>query len=1351
MFRCLWEPEIAAEDVPENENADAEDQPAPACAAAEPEDEPVLGRGRGRGRGGGRRGRGWSHAPEVRNRMRLGQSRFRLRIAEDDNQMLLGSLLPSRERSCGLLVFGDDAGVARPLTAFIDGKAVSVASRHLSTDHLRPQLDRAALSHAQAQAVGLAAMITPPAGTEVECVFSTNIFDDANMWIARPTDKTSVSRPDDATDCKRVKDKLSRRGKNVSVPVLNLCESLFVCAKIPGGSSCECLLRGAEVHSPAQVLPRPNTATIRHRWASWSVLSARGCGSKVTASSQLGDVISCSPWRHIVMVKDNLVVNDCIVALEERSLAVLNSQALEDTCIITLLPISCCAHSAVLALKPLYAGLDDLPSKLVKLAHLLESGRVASSYISALKAEVAHRFEFREVAAMPPGAAAWRLKAKRVLELSRAARDLTEADEEFILACDNGTDWDDREKIVHMCIRGRCPLECAGSRAKALRSVQAGMLLSVGGSMVVPLLYRWKGFSEASAWAWRARRQHDLLYAALRRVFPANVVKKAEADVAAGIDGDGVVKNAVRAAGVLRFLEADTGGRRLEIACAMQKPLQSFLDFTFAAEKSTCRVVENVSLTPSHATKMDPGVAAVIPKAQRRNWQILSGQQGRRVVKEYSDMLLSFGDHAWSGLMLSHAEKYKVAAGVLLTMASAWRRLVFGYDQPKYKIFAVCQYSNMHHWRSAAEALRAEVEHCGDCVDPGFTKVWLSRLLSADLHTAKKAQRCLTQMLPCLPVCAAKCERKHLLGQQTRQVKKRGKGFLAQTVSKITYVKSVKKAAARAKEHVVQDVLGNDKKVIRAFGQSMVAFRVGRCRRKKQCSGKMFRKKKSLRAVSGLDMFASIFSDDHPELHVLPLKQRRLRTVQAWAKESVASKRHYADLAAGESAGRDTRASETFRQCVARQAGEAGHRHQRHTSERRRALARSIADMEKHDVWTAGSQTFCFDSGLKETVVSQLPDADIKEECGHLFAYNDREEQNPAGSMKPFTTCKQQFGGLCCQDELCGRANMGTKNMCILLSKHKLKDALPLLLQVCVAGAEPVAEYHFLAGTHAGKLGLLIAASIVVIEGKRVATLATDAVTGACVVSTTQIVFRRILAASAEAMDTSALDIEHLQLLQFEYARHEDAAGFAAGIAAEAEPFLLLADLRHKDKKHRAEDGVALPFGLSMASDDKCKGEDGEEHAPADDGSASSDMEKEEDVLARRDDEKLSSESEYDGPAALPEALPPAPEPAPAIPIVGVKGYDKAPTGRAVCWLCGVPIPAGSWRLDYRFRASRQLSHQRRIHAHCAGRLPASSREHDITVVRRFLEAPGLEGDASPFLENVLELLRGPSGAASSA
>ena len=93
-------------------------------------------------------------------------------------------------------------------------------------------------------------------------------------------------------------------------------------------------------------------------------------------------------------------------------------------------------------MKPVFAALGDIPNKLAKIGHMLESGRNSSRYTAAVLAEIdlPGNFVYKIVDEYPVEYASWQAYARSVLERSMVAQDLTEEDITAILAlgCSDG-------------------------------------------------------------------------------------------------------------------------------------------------------------------------------------------------------------------------------------------------------------------------------------------------------------------------------------------------------------------------------------------------------------------------------------------------------------------------------------------------------------------------------------------------------------------------------------------------------------------------------------------------------------------------------------------------------------------------------------------------------------------------------------------------------------------------------------------------------------------------------------------------------------------------------------------------
>jgi len=251
-----------------------------------------------------------------------------------------------------------------------------------------------------------------------------------------------------------------------------------------------------------------------------------------------------------------------------QALEAMVAAGIDDAQEMTLMSSGCASHSLVLGTMPVFDALGDLPSRLCQLGALLESGRIHLKYVSALRKRVNAKFKYCQVEEFPPEVVEFQRKARLILQRTRPAMDLTEEDEKCILQADNG-DWSSPD-IIHWCLHRRCPLGCNGNPSVAKDGVQMACELSIGGTCIKPLKFRWKGMDRANPWADRGRQQHDLLQHSLIRVWKTKELADADAQlVELGEDGvsDGV-KTAVKANKVLKGLAADTNGIEHETACS---------------------------------------------------------------------------------------------------------------------------------------------------------------------------------------------------------------------------------------------------------------------------------------------------------------------------------------------------------------------------------------------------------------------------------------------------------------------------------------------------------------------------------------------------------------------------------------------------------------------------------------------------------------------------------------------------------------------------------------------------------------------------------------------------------------
>lgn len=235
----------------------------------------------------------------------------------------------------------------------------------------------------------------------------------------------------------------------------------------------------------------------------------------------------------------------------------------------------------------------------------------------------------------------------------------------------------------------------------------------------------------------------------------------------------------------------------------------------------------------------------------------ISGRRGRAVILEMFQLVRSFSNEGWNGLSISDDVKFELCEAMLSGMADSYHRLVFIFLDPRWKLFGVCESTSFDSAlvKHIVDPLLELVRTCDRCRDVYFAWPWLRRLSDDDVQIRSKAHRCLTSVVPTLPVSAIRCEKKHLLGQETRAQKRRGKALACKTLMKVTYAKSVHGGWKRVREIVFAKHSGG-KVGKRKFQHALGHFRIQNDRRRtsqgrRKVAGATSRKEVATRKRSG--------------------------------------------------------------------------------------------------------------------------------------------------------------------------------------------------------------------------------------------------------------------------------------------------------------------------------------------------------------------------------------------------------------------------------------------------------------------------------------------------------------------
>ena len=279
-----------------------------------------------------------------------------------------------------------------------DGNAACFQLLRQAERNLEAIKERGVVSHFIAQRKALLSWLV--ARTPRHAVI-VRIFDDTNVWVhpqkhvsgdggdehEKEHDEATQAAQDASEAVPGSKEKLTvgRAGKRKVSPLLGMIQRIFL--RLPPSLSAERQrIDMAQIHVPAQVLPKANTQKLYSRLQRWSVLSLEkqspqmGGGETQTAwssvpfkilatclSAAFTFLVGCRRFQfhvtpvvhvraHCCLGTDSLPANHCCAALDQQAFKKSTDTKL------ALINFYCAHHQACLAKKPVILAADGVAS-----------------------------------------------------------------------------------------------------------------------------------------------------------------------------------------------------------------------------------------------------------------------------------------------------------------------------------------------------------------------------------------------------------------------------------------------------------------------------------------------------------------------------------------------------------------------------------------------------------------------------------------------------------------------------------------------------------------------------------------------------------------------------------------------------------------------------------------------------------------------------------------------------------------------------------------------------------------------------------------------------------------------------
>ena len=101
-----------------------------------------------------------------------------------------------------------------------------------------------------------------------------------------------------------------------------------------------------------------------------------------------------------------------------------------------------------------------------------------------------------------------------------------------------------------------------------------------------------------------------------------------------------------------------------------------------------------------------------------------------------------------------------------------------------------------------------------------------------------------------------------------------------------------------------------------------------------------------------------------------------------------------------------------------------------------------------HPLYKAGFHIPSYGHAINPQLVLQVPDREVAGLADKMFKFDTTVVPKSKETMLPFKVCTQLHGGLCRNDELCIRADMGSRNVHTLVRLNELKAPIPFKLDI---------------------------------------------------------------------------------------------------------------------------------------------------------------------------------------------------------------------------------------------------------------------------------------------------------------
>ena len=265
-------------------------------------------------------------------------------------------------------------------------------------------------------------------------------------------------------------------------------------------------------------------------------------------------------------------------------------------------------------------------------------------------------------------------------------------------------------------------------------------------------------------------------------------------------------KQKVRGGQLVEFFTTGDAKKALWEAQRKHKPMERVLNLAFKAGKAADDFKNLAESIGADARDVPAGYESALQKAVDLNLRFNSGSAGEDAVRGMTLFVMHFTSSDWEPLGYSDEEKFDAAEGYLPALAEVWMRFALNCQTSQCRTLCNSQNDDDEAVAKGSADILQQHRTCPDCVGD-FGLIWSRRL--ANQPTRRAAKRRLKELIGATSLTSRRCEAKHLLGQETRLRKRRGRGKSVLEIQALTFRKEVRERYRRQRSHVELSVLGS--------------------------------------------------------------------------------------------------------------------------------------------------------------------------------------------------------------------------------------------------------------------------------------------------------------------------------------------------------------------------------------------------------------------------------------------------------------------------------------------------------------------------------------------------------------